>query len=100
MNKFTPRPWHRNIKPASKYPVVYAGRNTHVASVIPDGHDEETVEANIRLISAAPDLLAALMEFIRIDEQSDLLAADGGELVSALHDARAAIAKATGGTGA
>lgn len=29
--KHTPGPWHRNIPPASKYPIVFSGRNAHVA---------------------------------------------------------------------
>jgi hypothetical protein len=54
-----------------------------------------SLSANARLIASAPDLLAALEEFIRLDEESGLQATDGGELVSALHIARAAITKAT-----
>lgn len=57
--KRTPGPWARNIKPATKYPTIYAGRNTHVATVDTRRPAKE-VEANIDLIAAAPDLLAAL----------------------------------------
>jgi hypothetical protein len=57
----TPGPWGRNIKPATKYPVIFAGRNTHVAMVDTRLPADE-VEANIRLIAAAPDLLAALRD--------------------------------------
>ena len=56
----TPGPWNRNIKPASRYPTVFAGRNTHVAMVVARGLPEEEIEANCNLIAAAPDLLAAL----------------------------------------
>lgn len=65
----TPGPWHRNIKPASKYPVVWAGRNTHVAMVVrgapPRSGSGETMpdaemEANIDLIAAAPEMYEAL----------------------------------------
>lgn len=68
-NKHTPGPWHRSIKPARKYPTVWAGRNKHVAAVVPgapygsgNGADmsDEELEANIDLIAAAPDLLEAL----------------------------------------
>lgn len=52
-------------------------------------------EANARLIAAAPELLAALQEFVRIYEESELRASDGGELVSAIRDAIKVIAKAT-----
>jgi hypothetical protein len=53
-------PWGRNIKPASRYPVIFAGRNTHVAQVITKGLPESECEANADLIAAAPELLAAL----------------------------------------
>src|SRR5690349_9189461 len=33
----TPGPWHRNIKPATKYPTVWSGRNLHVAYVSTGG---------------------------------------------------------------
>lgn len=58
--KHTQGGWNRNIKPASRYPTVFAGRNTHIARVITDGLTEAEAEANINLIAAAPDLLAAL----------------------------------------
>ncbi len=57
--KYTKGPWGRNIKPASKYPIVYAGRNTHVAQVLKAGLTEDEVEANCSLIAAAPDLIEA-----------------------------------------
>ena len=59
MTRHTPGPWHRNIKPATKYTVIFAGRNTHVAAVIPGNLDPAEVEANMCLVRAAPDLLAA-----------------------------------------
>ena len=55
----TPGPWGRNIKPARKYRVVYAGRNTHVASVEVQALTDEEIESNCDLIAAAPDLLEA-----------------------------------------
>lgn len=58
--KHTEGPWGRNIPPASKYPVIYAGRNTHVAQVLSKGLPDAEVEANANLIAAAPELLAAL----------------------------------------
>lgn len=54
----TPGGWSRNIKPASKYPIIFAGRNTHVAQVCTSGLTESEVEANCALIAAAPALLA------------------------------------------
>jgi hypothetical protein len=57
--KHTPGPWHRNIRANGHYPVVFAGRNQHVAIATQQTDGAET-EANIDLIAAAPDLLAAL----------------------------------------
>lgn len=71
----TPGGWNRNIKPASKYNVIYAGRNTHVAALSTSGLSEEEIEANCNLIAAAPDLLA---ECKRAQD----------ELASALRDGR------------
>lgn len=50
--------WGRNIPPARKYAVVYAGRNTHVAVVCSQGLTDEEIEANCNLIADAPRLLA------------------------------------------
>lgn len=58
----TPGPWGRNIKPASHYPIVYAGRNTHIAQVITQGLTEAEAEANCNLIAAAPELLEMLRQ--------------------------------------
>jgi hypothetical protein len=57
--KHTPGPWHRNIKPTSKFPIVFAGRNTHVAQVLTRGLSDEESEANCDLIAGAPALLEA-----------------------------------------
>lgn len=51
----TPGPWHRNIKPARKYPIIFAGRNTHICQVLNHVADAE-VEANCDLIAMAPVL--------------------------------------------
>lgn len=58
----TKGPWHRNIRANGKYPVVFAGRNQHVATVSQQADGDQT-EANIDLIAAAPELLVVL-EFI------------------------------------
>src|SRR3546814_20763260 len=59
MPKITEIPWHRNIPPAEKYPVVWDDRNQHVA-VLARGLRGEDAEAAIDLIAAAPKLLKAL----------------------------------------
>lgn len=58
----TPGPWHRNIKPASRYPTIFAGRNTHVAYVAVNrgAMPDEEIEANLVLIQHAPAMLDLL----------------------------------------
>lgn len=58
--KHTLGPWHRNIKPVTKYPVIFAGRNVHIAKVLDAGIGLSEAEANADLLAAAPDLLAEL----------------------------------------
>lgn len=51
--KATPGSWSRNIPPASKYPTIFAGRNTHVCAVTPSN---KQVEGNCDLIAAVPEM--------------------------------------------
>jgi hypothetical protein len=88
--KHTAGPWFRNIPADGKYPVIFSGRNTHVAVAQQMRSTQET-EANIDLIAAAPELLAALR---RLHEASE---GESDEEIEARFDARKAIAKATGG---
>lgn len=90
----TAGPWHRNIKPATHYNTIFAGRNTHVAHLAVQGKTEAEVEANCALIVAAPDLLAALQMVDRIWSNDQTANLDPG---SPLAVVREAIAKATGG---
>ena len=64
-------------------------KNGGFETIIIDGKEWPT-----RLIASAPELLAVVKEFIRLDDESGLAANDGGGLVAALHYARAALAKA------
>jgi hypothetical protein len=95
MSAHTPGPWHRNIKPATHYNTIFAGRNTHVTRLAVEGKSEEEVEANCALIVAAPDLLAALQ---MMDEAfSHYVEGDpSDDEILAIQVARAAINKATG----
>lgn len=88
--KHTPGPWDRNIKAGGKYPIIFAGRNQHVAQACQQKNPDET-EANISLIAAAPDLLAALEALL--DPATN---EDGGWYTDARRAARAAIARARG----
>lgn len=60
-SKHTPGPWGRNIKARGKYPIIFAGHNTHVAQACQMPDADET-EANITLIAKAPELLECLAE--------------------------------------
>ena len=92
--KHTSGPWYRNIRANGHYPVIFAGRNQHVATATQQADPAET-EANIDLLAAAPDLLGALKQILSLYESDpdDLETMDTGAKI-----ARAAIAKATGGT--
>lgn len=92
-SKHTPGPWSRNIPPISRYPTIFAGRNTHIAAIKSGAIPESEAEANAALIVAAPELLAALEDFFAMIQ---------GEFPSILEDSHhfdkitAAIAKAKG----
>jgi len=93
----TPGPWNRNIAPATKYCVIFAGRNEHIASIRHCKEGDEA-EANHNLITAAPDLLAALEACLTDDgaaaERSHTMAC---RRLAAINEiCRAAIAKARG----
>lgn len=104
--KHTPGPWHRNIRPASKYPTVWSGRNTHVAAICPGAPrgsgngctmSEEEQEANINLIAAAPDLLVAARKADQFLDHYKASFAGVCAHTQAMMDAlKAAIAKAEG----
>lgn len=94
MEKHTPGPWHRNIKPATRYPTIFAGRNTHVCSVSSQP-DPETFEANLVLIQHAPDLLAAAKLTLLLLDDLETRGAENFVEQAAL---RQAIAKAEGRT--
>jgi hypothetical protein len=88
--KHTPGPWYRNIRANGKYPVVFAGRNQHIAKVEQQSTGTET-EANIDLIAAAPELLDALEWALA--QIPDDLDPDHQEALAAAH---AALAQAKG----
>jgi hypothetical protein len=96
--KHTPGPWYRNIPPATKYAVIFAGRNTHVTVLSVRGLPAEEVEANCDLIAAAPQLLAALK--VAQDILIDFLTSDNADSVDSekLEQIQAAITKAEGRT--
>ena len=95
MNKHTPGPWGRNIKPARNYPMIYAGRDTDIAQLVTRDIADDEAEANADLIAAAPELLEALREMVEIAELTIgwLPTPPGAD--GPIIQARAAIAKAT-----
>jgi hypothetical protein len=72
-----------------------------VCDLLPDMSDEMTDEmkANARLIAAAPDLLAALENFVawHAENFDDFTPEINAQLLCLANNATAAIAKATGG---
>lgn len=87
----TPAPWSVEVDHSSNAPefirTYVDGEMYDLASVLCDETGNAT--ANARLIAAAPDLLACLLDVL--DAEGDLDAMDFNRY-------RAAIAKATGGT--
>lgn len=89
--KHTPGPWHIGMKPG---PMIYGPKGEQVADMrhkpftLVSEIDESV--ANVRLISAAPDLLAALESLL---DDADVCEVAGDD---AIRQARAAIAKASG----
>lgn len=91
MSKHTPGPWsiqRQNPSPTTGEWMVAGKSPGYLAEVRDCGSGP--VEANARLIAAAPDLLEALEALIT--------AVDASMYGMAIHNARAAIAKAKGET--
>lgn len=82
----TPGPWKIGMRPG---PIVYGAKGEQVADLTARLVADDETRGNIRLITAAPDLLACLL---------DVLDADGDLNVMDFDRYRAAIAKATGTT--
>lgn len=106
MSAHTPGPWltDRNNTHAAQIATIYHCINNDWVEVwTPEafGVGEETREANARLISAAPDLLEALIEFSEAMRQANdtpHLIDNTHALQLAVNSARSAITKVTGAT--
>lgn len=95
----TPGPWTIGNPIFSGPYYIMVGGHTEIARVSDapatssdyyiKNHDER--EANARLIAAAPDLLAALQDFVWRGKDMEAMGIDSGDMAKA----RAAIAKAT-----
>lgn len=93
MNKHTPGPWEIKRHYDSCYKNISAQKHTELARVVWCMEDEDRspeCEANAYLIAAAPDLLEALQNLLKVHE------GEGGTEHHAGDMARAAIAKAKG----
>ncbi|WP_372395275.1 hypothetical protein ABMY26_06610 (plasmid) [Azospirillum sp. HJ39] len=90
MNKHIAAGWSRNIPPASKYAIIFAGRNTHICQLCTAGLTEEEIEAHANLIASAPDLIKALTTY----HNAAMAGRDPDKAM--MEQAKAAIAKATG----
>jgi len=94
MSAHTPAPWVArtySTETVRDAVGIYAG--SMLLPIVPDiaGRSIEECDANIRLVAAAPDLLAALRNVI-----ASYRANDPDSMANAVNDVEAAIAKATG----
>jgi len=95
----TPGPWYRNT--SAKYPIyseTTPGQKDwkHLVAILQRGVSEEEQEANLNLVTASPDILAALefcAEFIEFKCQATF---GDPDYMDCLNQAREAIAKAKG----
>lgn len=58
----TPGPWVATGQASGNYRIVFSERGNWLAEVFADGEWPDTIEADARLIAAAPELLQALKE--------------------------------------
>lgn len=86
--KISPEPWNLAIN--SGRTEIEAGPDAETIAILTLDHDQVTNAGNARLIAAAPDLLAACER--ALDEMDGRPRGPG-----AIHQLRAAIAKAKGG---
>jgi hypothetical protein len=95
--KHTPGPWHIGMKPG---PIIYGPSGEQVACLFPAMLDNQENKANARLIAAAPALLEALQETLRVlvtpQGFPDKNKGRTQEQQDAFDQSRQAIAQATG----
>lgn len=99
--KHTQGPWEIYYSGSSQHysavRITSAEGHDVAALIIPNGKNAERSAANLALIAAAPDLLAALRAFAVAYHDADCLS--DPELGAAAHFAWGVIAKATGDAG-
>lgn len=100
----TPGPWVAGeADEFGDHNITRAGEVLAIAAVVSNMRAPGEVEANARLIAAAPELLASVIELLEPLERASAALAEQGKFLndageSAFDRARAAIAKATGAT--
>lgn len=92
--EYTPGPWRIGTPPPNGEQTI-GTLNGLMVAVATTGAEMEETKANARLIAAAPELLAALIETARCLEWHSQHHGVGMDAV-AVKNARAAIARATG----
>ncbi len=96
MSDFTQGEWKAAMRSSDYTWQIYSSAAPLAIAVVNDyGVPRETVEANARLLAAAPDLLEACQGLLHA--LAAMNASDHPELKSDINAARAAIAKAKGG---
>lgn len=105
MNQHTPGPWavtnhaHGTVINMESSRKTRSGASRYAVIGGFDASDSEQfqeAQANARLISAAPELLEALQGMLSLDDEHQR-GADDQDVCFEVQQARAAIAKATGG---
>lgn len=86
----TPGPWH--VGEGSKTPIVYDSHGWAVANAMTYHNQHDSMDANARLIAAAPELMTALRPF------ANFACSPPGDCMCHNCRARDVIAKATGAT--
>lgn len=77
--------WDRNIAPASRYPIIYAGRNTHVVEIITRSITPAQAEANASLVPKAVNAIPALLAERAADKaEIERLRAENAKLANIL----------------
>lgn len=93
MSKHTPGPWTFVQGGSGNWPTWNVRIGTRGVITLPSTASMEVMDADARLIAAAPDLLSALQTMLNWGNLNAY------ERVDAMNGARAAIAKAGGGNG-